>query len=299
MGKGVIIGVSNLVIALLSDDSVDTGLATYETPERVPGAINTTINPNSSLGTLFADNGPYETASTIGEIGLELNVADLPLDLQAKLLGHKLVGGVLRRNKEDIPPWVAVGFKSLKSNGKYRFTWLLKGKFSAPEQSNATKGDSIEFQTPTISGSFVARECDGDWQRQIDEDHVDYMASMGTNWFNDPYGGNADLTAPTISSVVPANNAASVAISSSVVWNFNEALALSTVTRGNFIIVADTTGAQVAGSLAINAARTQVTFTPTANLAGTTAYRAIVSTDVTDLAGNALANASVTKFTTA
>lgn len=298
MGKGVIIGVSNLVIALLSADPT-VGLATYEAPEKVPGAINAGINPNSSLGTLFADNGPYETASTIGEIGLELNVADLPLELQAKVLGHKIVGGVLKRNKEDIPPWVAVGFKSLKSNGKYRYTWLHKGKFSSPEQSNATKGDSIEFQTPTISGSFVARECDGDWEYQIDEDHVDFMASMATNWFNDPYGGNADLVAPTITSVLPATNAMAVAISASVVWAFDEALALSTVTRGNFIVLADVAGTNVAGALAINAARTQVTFTPTTNLAAATAYRAIVSTDVTDLAGNALANAYISKFTTA
>ncbi|MFZ5634726.1 MAG: Ig-like domain-containing protein [Bacillota bacterium] len=42
-----------------------------------------------------------------------------------------------------------------------------------------------------------------------------------------------------------------------------------------------------------------VTFTPGANLSAATAYRAICTKDVSDLAGNRLAANSVTKFTTA
>jgi len=112
------------------------------------------------LETLFAEDGPYETATTKGQITLEINVADLPLDVQAAWLGHSKEGGVLKRCASDIPPWLAIGFRSLKSNGKYRYTWLNKGKFSLPEQANETRGDSVNFQTPTIQGSFVKRDCD-------------------------------------------------------------------------------------------------------------------------------------------
>jgi phi13 family phage major tail protein len=298
MGKGVIIGMRNLVYAKLIDDVVG-GSTTYEAPKLVAGAISANVNPNGSNGTLFADDGPFETASTIGEISVELNVADLDLDTQADLLGHTVSGGKLRRNKADTPPWVAIGYKSLKSNGKYRYTWLFKGKFAPNEQANTTKGDSVEFQTPTIAGSFVARESDGDWQHHIDEDHIDYMSSMGANWFNNPEGGVADTVAPTVTSVVPAAAATAVAVGANIVWTFSEALALSTVHTGNFMLLNNVTGAGIPGTLSINAARTQVTFDPTNNLAAATVHRAVVSDGVKDLAGNKLAAASSTTFTTA
>jgi phi13 family phage major tail protein len=136
MGKGVQIGLSNVVVAELLTDEIGSP-ATYEAPVRIPGAMTANVNPNTSTETLFADDGPYETATTIGGITLSLNVADLDLATQAKLFGHTMTAeGVLIRKSGDTPPWVAVGFKSLKSNGKYRYTWLAKGKFGLPEQNN-------------------------------------------------------------------------------------------------------------------------------------------------------------------
>lgn len=296
--KGTIIGLRNLVYAKLIDDPA-SGLATYEAPVSIPGAISAVINPNASSEFLFADDGPYDVGSTIGGITLELNVADLDLDTQAALLGHTVVGGVLIRKREDVPPFVAIGFKTLKSNGKYRYTWLAKGKFLPSEQNNQTKGDSVTFNTPTIQGSFVARDCDGEWERHIDEDHIDFMPSMAANWFNNPYGGLADTTPPEVQSVTPADGATGVSINTSVVWTFDETLALSTVHSGNFLVYADDTGNMVPGQLSINGARTVVTFTPSSPLNAATAYTAVATTGVKDLAGNALATASITHFTTA
>lgn len=177
------IGVSDLHYALLTTDPA-SGTATYQTPVKIPGLISININPNSSSETLFADNGPMETASAMGEIEVEINVADLPLDVQAKLLGHTITAkGVLERKGNDTPPWLALGFKSLKSNGKYRYVWLTKGKFTLPAMEHSTRSDSIEFQTPTMSGNFVKREVDGMWIRQTDEDATGYTASTGTGWF--------------------------------------------------------------------------------------------------------------------
>lgn len=297
---GVKIGLNNLVYAkLISDPEPGQGNAVYDTVKPIRGAIQANINPNSSTETLFADNGPFDTASTTGQITLELNVADIPLEVQADLLGATITGGVLINKAEDIPPWVAVGFKSLKSNGKYRYVWLAKGKFSIPEDNNESKTDSISFQTPTIQGSFVKRDCDDEWRRMIDEDHIDYIPTMGANWFNNPYGGSADTTPPSVSGVVPADGATGVSVSASVVWTFSEALALSTVTKGNFLVFKTSDGTPVNGALTINSARTIVTFTPASNLSASTDYTAVVSPDVKDVAGNELGTAYITSFTTA
>lgn len=195
MGKGVAIGLRNLVYCkLLTDPAEGTGLATYGPVKRIAGAITANINPNASVDTLFADDGPYETAATIGQIALELNAADLSLEVQADLFGHTIdAKGILHRKAGDTPPWLAVGFKALKSNGAYRYTWLSKGKFSLPEQNNETKGDSINWNTPTTTGSFVKRECDDEWESHIDEDSEAFDQTTADQWFNGPY---APETAP-------------------------------------------------------------------------------------------------------
>jgi len=178
------IGLRDVYYAKLLTDPVE-GTPTYATPKHIAGAISANVNPNSSSATLFADDGPSDTAATLGEISLELNMKDLDLATQAELLGHTLDNGVLKKKGADVPPWVAVGFRTLKSNGSYRYYWLNKGKFATPEEDLQTKGDSIEFQTPTITGSFVKRDSDDEWQRQADSDDTESAAAI-TKWFTSP-----------------------------------------------------------------------------------------------------------------
>lgn len=182
------IGLRDVHVALLTKDD-STGV-TYEAPEKIVGAISANVNPNPSSATLFADDGPYDSASTLGEIELELNMADIPPAKQALLLGHTFANGILVRKSSDTPPWVAVGYRSLKSNGSYRYTWLYKGKFAEAEQENQTKGDSIEWKTPTITGAFVRRDFDDAWQIEAESD--DATAATSTeHWFEQviPTGG--------------------------------------------------------------------------------------------------------------
>lgn len=177
--RGVQIGLTDVHYAILTADT--PAAATYQTPVRIFGAITANINPNASSETLFADDGPMAVASTLGQIELELVASELPLDVQAVLLGHGApVNGEIFRKAGDIPPWVALGFRALKSNGKYRFMWLLKGKFMVPEQPHETLGDAITFQTATINGFFVRRERDAAYQRIGDEDLVGFSS---TGWF--------------------------------------------------------------------------------------------------------------------
>lgn len=176
------IGLRDLYVALLNEDSATS--TSYETPERIVGAITANVNPNSSSATLFADDGPMDTASTLGEIELELGTYDLPLPTQAKLLGHTYdtETGMLKKGANDVAPWVAVGFRSLKSDGSYRYFWLTKGKFRPTEENIETKGDSVNFQTPTITGSFAKRVSDDQWELVADSSDPK-SASLINTWF--------------------------------------------------------------------------------------------------------------------
>ncbi|QPA31627.1 major tail protein [Thermaerobacillus caldiproteolyticus] len=179
---GVQVGLKDLHFAIMKDDE------TYETPEKIAGAITAKISPSSNTETLYADDGPSETVTSLGEIKVEFEVKDIPLDIQAKLLGHTVNSdGVLIKQASDTAPYVAIGFKSKKSNGKYRYVWLYKGKFELPEQEYKTMEDKPAFQTPKVSGTFVKRDKDGLWQAIADEDSPNFTSEKAASWFTSVY----------------------------------------------------------------------------------------------------------------
>ena len=106
----------------------------------------------------------------------------------------------------------------------------------------------------------------------------------------------ADTTAPTVvsGSEVPANGATDVAINAAISVSFDEALSPGTVNTSTFLLTGP--AGPVAGSVRYSG--TTATFTPLANLQNSSSYTAIVTTGITDLAGNALATAATWTFTT-
>lgn len=185
------IGCDNLVYAPLT---LDTGLVkpTWGVVKKAIGVMSVNINPNSAQETLFADDGPMETATTLGKIDVEIKKNELTSENRADLLGHELdANGGLVYGDSDVAPFVAIGFRTLKSNGKYRNVWLYKGKFMDPEDQNETKGDGITFQADTIKGQFVKinwpvtinLKSIRPWKYEIDGDSTLANAVSMTNWF--------------------------------------------------------------------------------------------------------------------
>jgi hypothetical protein len=107
-------------------------------------------------------------------------------------------------------------------------------------------------------------------------------------------GGTADVTAPTINSAVPANNAVAVAVGASAIVTFSEAMNPATLTSSTFTLKQGTTA--VAGSVSVTGAT--ATFKPTSPLAVNKLYTGTITTGAKDAAGNPLAAAYVWSFTT-
>ena len=226
MAKSVPIGLTNLVYSVLLSDTPPTtaggtdGVAVYDTPKRILGAITATFSPNASNDTIFADDGPFDTAATLGAMTLELNVADIPAEDRAVLLGatYDEATGTLKHKSTDIPPFVAVGMSVLKSNGARRLLWYLKGKFAAPDDNNQTKADSINWNTPTITGNFLKRDADEQWKIQLDTDDANAPLAMINGWFTTPNiaGGGGASTVVATPVADPVAGALSKATTSSV-----------------------------------------------------------------------------------
>ena len=173
------VGLKDLHFAILNKDTIEE--LTYAVPEPMVGAINATINPTVNTQEVYADDQLWESVSALGKIDVEVETADLPLATRVKLLGNKIVEGVLVENKADIPPHIALGFKSLKSNGKYRYVWLLKGVAQPMAEDYSTKKDNVEHKTPKLKLTFMPRLNDGEWKHTADEDSADFLGA--DTWF--------------------------------------------------------------------------------------------------------------------
>lgn len=148
------IGCDNLVWAKLKKD--DGVKLEYDVPVALPGLMSIGINPNTESATAFYDDGPAESATTLGEIEVTIQKSALGAKESATLLGHAMdTNGMVIYGANDTAPEGALGFRTLKSDGTYKYCWLLKGVFTDPEEENETKGDSINFQSDELVGKFA------------------------------------------------------------------------------------------------------------------------------------------------
>jgi len=130
---------------------------------------------------------------------------------------------------------------------------------------------------------------------EADDDSAKHSNNSYTWSFTTGAGvGGVDVTAPVISSVVPAVNATLVAITGKATVTFSEAMTPSTITAATFTLKQGTT--VVAGTVAYSG--TTATFTPASSLVANLVYTGSISTGAKDAAGNALASAYSWSFTT-
>ena len=296
MTKKVLIGLDRFYYALLNSDT--TAGVSYQTPVNLKGAITVSYNPNSEVATLFADDGPYDTAETIGEIELGVGIADISQEDYAALMGHTITGGVMSELATDQPVDVAFGFRAKRSNGGYSYFWFLKGKFSKPSMDHETKGDSISWQTPVMNGKFVSRVYDSRYKYTTRDDADDYTAAIGTAWFASVYGTTADTTAPTYASSIPSANATSASQTSDITITFSESILSSSVTAANFMLIQATSATTYTAALSLSTGAETVTMTPPSSLTAAATYNVILGTGIKDLAGNSLSGSATFWFRT-
>ena len=292
-----VIGIEKLYVAVLTKDD-STGL-TYNTPKYYSGIQTLSIKPKQNTEKLYAENMLWDQATTLDSVDVEINVADLTSAQRAELLGQTVAanGGVYATGN-DIAPYVAVLYKATLRSGGHRYGVLYKGAFTLPEDNLEGQEGKVKFQSPKVKATFQPTQYNEMWEYHVDTTDPNCPADIDTTWFNAVSIPGGDTIAPTLSSTAPANNATGVSVATALAWVFSEAIDAGSVTAANFFLIKDADGSLVAGSLSQSADQLTVMFTPSANLAATTAYRAVCS-GVKDLAGNILAQPQVRKFTTA
>lgn len=153
------IGVKNFHYAVQTAEETALADATYDTTKALPGLVSVEVSNESQTNTLYADDGPYESSSSMGSINVTIDLADLPLSVQADLLGHTYDDSndkeILVKKASDSAPYVAILFEFTMGNGGNRCVKLYKGRFAEPTDNGQTKGENVEFQTSQITAQFV------------------------------------------------------------------------------------------------------------------------------------------------
>lgn len=159
---GIVIGCKDVVFAkLLSDSSEGT---TYE--EKIfsaPGVIEIALTAQVTSESLAADDVPlYEVFNSLDGFDVSVNMAAVGSDGKAYLLGNTIDdNGVLIEASNDDAPYVAMGFKTPRSDGSEDYVWLSKGKFAQSDSTYRTKEKGqMNWQTPTLKASFMPRISD-------------------------------------------------------------------------------------------------------------------------------------------
>ena len=168
-------------------------------------AMTAELSVELAEATLYADDGAAEVVKEFQSGTLTLGVDDIGAAAASDLTGAVIdQNGVIISASEDGGAPVAIGFRAKKANGKYRYFWLYKVKFGIPATNLTTKGESIEFSTPTIEGTVMRRnKVDGQgkhpWKAEVTEGDAGVSASTITNWYQEVYEPSyAETTAASL-----------------------------------------------------------------------------------------------------
>lgn len=185
------IGMDKLYYAKITEGT--DGDETYGTPTQLAKAIKADLTIDLAEATLYADDGEAYVIKDFKSGKLSLGVEDIGVKAAQDLTGAVVDdNGVLVSASENEGSAVAVGFRALKPNGKYRYFWMYRVKFGVPATNLQTKGDSITFQTPTIEGTVMRRnKVDGKgnhpWKSEVTEGDAGVADATITGWYAQVY----------------------------------------------------------------------------------------------------------------
>lgn len=176
-------GLKDVYYAVLTKDD-STGGATYSTPVKLGHAISMDVQPNTESGTLYGDNMAVSTKVKLKDITITFETSDIPFKDRAIMLGHTVdeTTGKVTVKGDDKAVYVAILFAATTAEDTTQYYKYLKGKFTSSQQQIETEGDGINFQPPTMEGTFVARSSDGKIYEMVDSAD-EGSATLIENWF--------------------------------------------------------------------------------------------------------------------
>lgn len=163
----------NFRYAVLNEDN-----KTYAPPATLGGAIECKVSLDIAEAELYSDDRLKEKASVFKKGSITLGIDDDDDSVFAELLGQKIsvykpasdpTGEGIKEyisTTEDIQKYCGFGQvvpKLVKGSRQYKVEWFPKVQFKPFSVDKKTKGDGLEFTTPSVEGS-IFENSDKEWR---------------------------------------------------------------------------------------------------------------------------------------
>jgi phi13 family phage major tail protein len=158
------IGLKRFRYALLNVDG-----ETYGSIKTMGGAISSSVTLNIPEATLYSDDTTKEYVTGFRSAAITLGIDEDDDTIFAEILGKSIDKdtGMVISSIDDTPPYVGFGHVVTKLINNIQFwkvEWFPKVKFKPFIPDANTKGDSIEFATPSVEGLIIASSS-GVWEK--------------------------------------------------------------------------------------------------------------------------------------
>ena len=143
----------------------DGAVIVYGTAVTGDHAIEANISWTRNSTPLYGDDKAVEVDNSITGGKITLGLDHLSTDLRSSMLGMAGSGSPLTYEDSDATsPHGGFGYiKVLRNNAAVTFEayWIHDVQFALGEEAAKTRGENIEWQTPTLEGTIFGKDLDG------------------------------------------------------------------------------------------------------------------------------------------
>lgn len=177
MANKIKYGLSNVYYSIITYGENDA--ITYGAPVRIPGGVNLSLSAEGDTNTFYADDVAYFTSATNNGYSGDLEVALIPDSFKTDVLGETLEqsSGVYYEYSNATQKEFALLFEFQGDESATRHC-MYRCTASRPDVASATKAESIEPQTETLSITAMPRIAD-----KLTKAKCPAGASAYNNWF--------------------------------------------------------------------------------------------------------------------
>lgn len=180
----VTIGVRDLTFFPLVKD--DKTKIEYGEAIKLAPLMKISLNAKLAEASLYGDDKMTEYVSELTGFDISFDMNYITPDQEVSLLGYKKgANGIVSSSVNTVAPYGALAFKSKQTDGTYKHVVLYKVKLVPVNEEFETKGENLQFKTPTVVGKAIPRVND-DEIRGVALEKDPKASAVIPKWFEYP-----------------------------------------------------------------------------------------------------------------
>jgi phi13 family phage major tail protein len=151
-------GIEDAHVAFFDESTATEGSPAWDAPQAINGAVSLTMDPEGDQNDFYADNTKYYTSNTNNGYTGTLEVANIPDDILAEMLGMTVdTNGMLVESAEDEQKEFAL-LGEIKGDEKDRRFVYYRCKAARPSQDSTTSDTGETPNTDSLEVTVIPIE---------------------------------------------------------------------------------------------------------------------------------------------